>query len=145
MLGLDAVLHVSRIKFEFWPTQINLGLPIFKPAELKLQNAVRIYQFFFKTMQLVWLKFEVRCLLMHCRFKLTLVLWRTASESGLKVPWLLDVSCYRLYSHTLLHRSIWSIKCYFGFSYLTRYVTAITNRRRRSKGRYPDSLFQAFR
>ena len=74
MLGLDPVLHMSRIKFEFWPTQINLGLPIFKPAELKLQNAVRIYQFFFKTMQLVWLKLEVRCLLMHCRFKLTLVL-----------------------------------------------------------------------
>ena len=48
MLGLDAVLHMSRIKFEFWPTQINLGLPIFKPAELKLQNAVRIYQFFFQ-------------------------------------------------------------------------------------------------
>ena len=48
MLGLDAVLHMSRITFKFWPTQINLGLPIFKPAELKLQNAVRIYQFFSK-------------------------------------------------------------------------------------------------
>ena len=62
MLGLDAVLHVSRIKFEFGPTQINLGLPIFNPTELKLQNAVRIYQCFFKTIQLVWRKFEVRCL-----------------------------------------------------------------------------------
>ena len=60
MLGLDAVLY--RIKFEFGPTEINLGLPIFNPTELKLQNAVRIYQFFFKIMQLVWLKFEVRCL-----------------------------------------------------------------------------------
>ena len=60
MLGLDAVLY--RIKFEFGLTQINLGLPIFNPTELKLQNAVRIYQFFFKIMQLVWLKFEVRCL-----------------------------------------------------------------------------------
>ena len=46
MLGLDAVLY--RIKFEFGPTQINLGLPIFNPTELKLQNAVRIYQFFFQ-------------------------------------------------------------------------------------------------
>ena len=60
MLGLDAVLY--RIKFEFGPTEINLGLPILNPTKLKLQNAVRIYQFFFKIMQLVWLKFEVRCL-----------------------------------------------------------------------------------
>ena len=49
MLGLDAVLYriIYRIKFEFGLTQINLGLPIFNPTELKLQNAVRIYLFFF--------------------------------------------------------------------------------------------------
>ena len=85
----------------------------------------------------IWSSMSV-LVLMHCRFKVTLLLWRTASKSGLKVPWLLDVSCYRLYSHTLLHRSIWSIKCYFGFSYLTLICDPITNSRRRNKARYQD-------
>lgn len=58
MLGLDGVLY--RIKFEFGPTHINLSLPIFNPTEVKLKNTVRIYQFFFQIMQLVWRKFEVR-------------------------------------------------------------------------------------